>query len=141
MRPQKSQAQVCSTAGLPCKPQACFLTSVREGQQQSHAPQGQSGDKYMGAHMSLQQHVLSDMKTLREAVGLRLAMSPSLPYKRASLLSGKPQATRASNLEGEVRPKAHGGIWTLECVLRTSSSLAETRAASKDNLGCNKEMK
>lgn len=37
MRPQKIQAQACSTAGFLCKPQAWFFRSVREGQSVSRA--------------------------------------------------------------------------------------------------------
>lgn len=101
MRPRKSQDQACSTTGFLCKPQV-FQSSAGEGQQWGHTSQGRGEDKYLGAHMSLQQKVPSDVKTLREAEGLGVAASPSLPFKRATLLLEKPQATRASSLEGEV---------------------------------------
>lgn len=50
----------------------------------------------MRAHLRLQQQVLTEIKSPERRTGLGFAASPSLPYKRASLPSGNPCATRES---------------------------------------------
>lgn len=60
MRPHKSQAQACSVQVSSANLKQVFQSSVRKEQQQGHTSQGE--DKYMGAHMRLQEQVVTEMK-------------------------------------------------------------------------------
>ena len=141
MRPQKSQAQACSTAGFLCKPQALFLvvcqrrttagphitgTGWRPIRGSTHEPEG-AGNKWY--------------ENFERSNRFGICGIPILTLQKATLLPGKPQAIRASSLESEVWPKPCWGVWTPGRVLRAPSSLAESRTVSKGNLGCGNEMR